>query len=305
MATTLLFPGQGAQVVGMGRSFFENSEQTRKLFTIANDILGFNLSDLCFNGPEDQLKETAICQPALYVVGYAIFAELKKSGAIDDIKCAAGLSLGELTALAVADVFDFETGLKIVAERSKLMNIACNENKTGMVSLIGGSLKLAQKLAEDLDIDISNLNCPGQIVVAGTLDKMELVPSEAKKLGFKMTVPLKVAGAYHSRWMKTAAEKFGKFLSTIKFNEPKLLVPSNTIAKPINNPNDVKTSLVTQITATVMWEQSMCWLIDNNLNNCIECGPSGVLAGLAKRTNKILCVSQISEYDDILKESFL
>ncbi|MDR1254750.1 MAG: ACP S-malonyltransferase [Puniceicoccales bacterium] len=300
MPKVLLFPGQGSQVIGMGKSFYEQSLLARQYFDWADQCLPFSLTKICFEGPEDLLKETRVCQPALYVLGYIIFACLKEKNYFEKgIACACGLSLGELTALAVAEVFDFKTGLHLVTERGRLMQEACDLAPTGMLSLIGGSIEATEQLCRSLDLDVANLNCPGQIVVSGTLDALNKAQIGAKDLGFKLAIPLKVAGAYHSRWMQSARDNFEKVLAPIPFRPPVITVLANTTGGAMEDPEQIKQALGKQITSTVQWESCLRWLVNKNCIHCLECGPGSVLAGLAKRTDSALEVTLLNEWEHV------
>ncbi len=301
MQLVLLFPGQGAQKVGMGRRLYENSACVRSYFDLADRLLPFRLTELCFNGPEEGLKETKVCQPALYVMGYSIFACLKEAQFFsrNELACTCGLSLGELTALAIAGVFDFETGLALVAERGRLMQEACESAPTGMLSLIGGNLSLVEELCQNFDLDVSNLNCPGQIVVSGPLAALSEAKVKAKAMGFKLAIPLEVAGAYHSRWMKGASEKFEKFIGQFKFNAPQCTVLTNVSGQAVCQPDEIKQMLVRQITSRVRWEDCMRYLLTKNLVHCFECGPGNVLAGLARRIDPALQVNSVGDWEQV------
>ena len=172
MATALLFSGQGAQRVGMGRSFYDNSPLARSLYDEADAVLGYSLKQLCFDGPEDALTQTRVCQPALYVLGYVAYKLLEAQGRLADCRAALGLSLGELTALAAAGVFDFSTGLRLVAARAGLMQQACETTRGGMAALIGGDRALVEAFCREQDVDMANLNSPGQIVISGESDRI-------------------------------------------------------------------------------------------------------------------------------------
>lgn len=283
----------------MGLSLYSESELARRLFDEANDILGWDLKGACFEGPEALLTETRVCQPALYIHGYALFAILKEAGKLPDLKAALGLSLGELTALAAAEVYDFATGLKVVAERGRLMQEACESTRGGMASLIGGEASKAEELAAKHDVDMGNLNCPGQIVLSGDKDRIEAVVADAKDAGFKMAVPLKVAGAYHSRLMQSAADQFAVFLQDIEFAEPKLTVFTNVTGQQIRDPQAIKDALVKQVTSPVKWEDCMRGAIGLSIDTFYECGPGGVLAGLAKRIDRSARVTPLSEYQEL------
>lgn len=299
MSTGLIFAGQGAQVVGMGKSLYENSQAAQRCYDEANEVLGFDLKKICFSGPEDALTETKVCQPALYVHGIAVVEALKEMGKLPAIKAACGLSLGELTALAVAGVYDFATGLEIVAERGRLMQAACDATHGGMASLIGGSVALAQELSAECDVDIGNLNCPGQTVLSGEQDKIDVAVSNAKAKGFKMAIPLKVAGAYHSRLMQSASDAFANYIEDILFEPPQLAVFTNTSGQAIENPAAIKQALVQQIVSTVRWDDCMQRCIELGISHFYECGPGNVLAGLAKRIDRNVVVRSLAAYEDL------
>ena len=192
----LLFSGQGAQKVGMGKSLYENSAIARELYDRANAVLPFDLKQICFEGPQETLTETRVCQPALFTQGYVIAQILKEQGKLPDLKCVLGLSIGELTAYAVAGVWDFETGLKVVAERGRLMQEACDKTKGGMAAIIGGSREDVLAFCKEFDVDAANFNTPGQIVISGDADKIAAAcakNNETKQ--FRRAIPLVVAGA--------------------------------------------------------------------------------------------------------------
>ncbi len=299
-STALLFSGQGAQKVGMGSSLYENSTLARDIYDRADDILGWSLSEASFQGPEELLTETRVCQPALFVMGYALYAILKEDGRLDGLKAVIGLSLGELTALAAAEAFDFETGLRLVAERGRLMQQACAQTKGGMASLIGGTVAEAENLCAEFDIDLANLNCPGQTVVAGPVDRIEAALAAAKERGvFRMVVPLKVAGAYHSRLMEPAREGFADYLAECDVKKPSLPVYSNTHAKVLEDPPAIREALTRQLVSTVRWEDCMRNAATLGIDVFYECGPGKVLSGLARRTNKTWKMNSLAEYSDL------
>ncbi|MDR2863892.1 MAG: ACP S-malonyltransferase [Puniceicoccales bacterium] len=295
----LLFSGQGAQKVGMGKSLYDNSPIARALYDRAEAALGFEFKKICFEGPESTLTQTRVCQPALYVQGYAIAEILKADGKLGDLKAALGLSLGELTAYAFAGVWDFETGLKIVAERGRLMQVACDATKGGMAAVVGGTLEEVHKLCEAYDIDVANRNCPGQIVISGDFDRVNAAAANAKTYGaFKLVKPLVVAGAYHSRLMEPARAEFEKFLAPIEFKKPELTVFTNTTGAQISDPADLKAALVKQVVSTVLWEDCLrAAALD--CKEFFECGPGAVLAGMMKRTDSTAKVVSINEFSEI------
>ncbi|MGB0409448.1 MAG: ACP S-malonyltransferase [Opitutales bacterium] len=299
MATGLLFSGQGAQQVGMGRSLYEGSATAKAIYDAANEVLGWDLKQVCFEGPDEALTETKVCQPALYVQGYAIYSILKEQGKLEGLKAACGLSLGELTALAAAGVYDFATGLKLVAERGRLMQLACDATKGGMAAVIGGSAEDVQAFCEEFGIEIANLNCPGQIVISGDEENV-LEAVAASKGRFKLCKPLNVAGAYHSRLMVSARDAFAEFIKDFDFKTPEIAVYTNVSGGRVSGTDEIKDCLVRQVVSSVRFEDCLRNMAsENDLSEFYECGPGKVLAGFAKRTDKALSVSPISEYEEI------
>ena len=300
MAKGLLFSGQGAQFVGMGQSLCEHSEEVQSLYDSAEGILGWDLKAISFEGPDAALTETKVCQPALYVHGYSLYTLLEARGFVDELSVCFGLSLGELTALAVAGVYDFETGLKLVAERGRLMQQACDATQGGMASVIGGEASAVAELCEEFGIQVANYNCPGQIVVSGEKDKVMQAVEASKGRGFKLVKPLNVAGAYHSRLMQSASDAFASFIEKFEFQKPKCAVYTNVTGEALSDPQAIKEALVQQIVSSVRFQEC---LINANRDlapeSFFECGPARVLAGLARRTDKLIKVDSVSEYADI------
>lgn len=295
MAKGLLFSGQGAQQVGMGRTLCQNSNTADAIYNQANDVLGWDLKTISFEGPEQALTETKVCQPALYVQGYAIFAVLKEQGGLEDLRAACGLSLGELTALAAAGVYDFETGLRLVAERGRLMQLACDATKGTMAAVIGGTAEEVAGFCDEFDIEIANLNCPGQIVISGENDRV-LEAVAASKGRFKLCKPLNVAGAYHSRLMASARDAFAGFIRDFDFKAPEIAVYTNVTGERVSEPGEIKDCLVKQIVSPVRFEDCLRNMAsENGLSEFCECGPGKVLAGFAKRIDRSLVVSEYQE----------
>jgi len=300
MPIALLFSGQGAQIVGMGRSLVDAFPLARARFEEADALLGWSLSRICFEGPAEELTKTSVCQPALYVHGYVIAEILREQGRLEGGLVAAGLSLGELTAHAVAGTFDFATGLRIVAERGRLMQEACEASQGGMASFIGGSPEEVEAVAREHDLEVANLNSPGQIVISGDAGRITAAVAAGKASGkFKMVVPLEVAGAYHSRLMEPARAAFAAFLDGIEFHAPQFPVLSNVTAEEATVPAEIKALLVRQVVAPVRWEGCLRRIVAMGCNTAFECGPKGVLAGLAKRTDRALAVTSLSEAADL------
>ncbi len=294
-----MFSGQGAQSVGMAKTLYENFDSVKNLFDRADETLGFKLSKICFEGPSEELTKTNICQPALYLHGFAVIEVLREKGMLGDVVSAIGLSLGELTANAFAGTFTFEQGLKIVEERGRLMQLACDASSGAMASFIGGSVEKVAEYCKEFDIDMSNLNCPGQVVVSGESDKVAAAVAAAKDRGeFKLVVPLKVAGAYHSRLMRPAQVEFEKFLAGIEFKKPSVKIFTNVTGAEVSDPDEIKKMLVRQVASTVRWEDCVRAAAALGAEQFYECGPGGVLAGMCKRIDKSLAVKSLAEIGD-------
>ncbi len=283
----LLFAGQGAQTPGMGKDLSARYESARRLFQQADDILGYSISKLAFEGPEEELTKTVHCQPALYIHGLACLAALREEIGDFPVHATAGLSLGEFTAHAAAGTFSFETGLRLVAQRARFMQEACEETRGAMAALIGAEETAARDLATETDVDVANLNSPGQIVISGESSKVALAVSRASGHGIRRAVLLKVAGAYHSRLMQSAYLKLGEELNRTTLEPPKFTVICNVDALPVSDPDKIRDALREQVTSTVRWTESLEYLLDKEQCELfIELGPGAVLAGLLQRTRK-------------------
>lgn len=299
MALALIFSGQGAQKVGMGRSLYDQSPAARAVFDEANRVLGWDLAKLCFEGPDADLTQTKICQPALYVHGSALVAALKEQGKLPAVSYALGLSLGEITACTAAGVFDFATGLKVVAERGRLMQQACEQTSGGMAAVIGEERETINKLCQEFDIEAANFNAPGQIIISGEKTKVAAAVAAAKDRGIKKVIPLNVAGAYHSRLMEPARAAFAAYLDTVTFATPQFTIFTNTTGRSVSAPADIKAALVKQVVSSVLWEDCMRSAAAAGATEFWELGPGGVLAGLAKRTDKNWIVKSYAEFADL------
>ena len=297
--TFILCPGQGAQVVGMAKALCESSAVARELFQSAGKILDLDLASICFTGPEDRLNQTDICQPAIYVAGIASFRHAVESAMFDAaaVTAYAGLSLGEYTALHLAGVFSFEEGLRLVRLRGKYMQEAAVASPSGMVALIGADEPAANKICQEAAAEEvlvpANFNAPGQIVLSGTLTACQRAVTAAESAGIR-AAPLRVAGAFHSPLMQTAADKMVAELAKVGFNRPGKIVYSNVTAKPHDDPDSIKRLLVQQIVSPVRWEQTMQTLVAAGGDaRFIELSPGRTLAGLAKRINRRLPVESL------------
>jgi len=282
----LLFAGQGAQVVGMGKDLADAFPGPAELFNSANSILGRKLTDIAWNGPLEELTKTSNCQPALFVHGLACLAVLRELVGNFSIDAAAGLSLGELTAHAAAGTFDFENGLKLVQRRGQLMDEACAATDGAMAAMIGADENSARALAADADVDVANINSPGQIVLSGERAKVEVAVALAKEHGIRRATMLNVAGAYHSRLMESAYQKLSEALLEVPMQAPSFAVFSNVTGEAVCTLPDIRRTLQDQVTGTVRWVDCMEGMLKRGCDFFIELGPGGVLAGLLKRTNK-------------------
>lgn len=285
----------------MGKSLYENSATARALYDEANRVLGWDLAKICFEGPEAELTQTKVCQPALFVHGLAVHAILKEQGKLGDVKFAFGLSLGEVTALTAAGVFDFATGLKVVAERGRLMQLACEQSTGSMAAILGEERATIYDLCAAFDIEAANFNAPGQIIVSGEKSKVDAAVAAAKDRGIKKVIPLNVAGAYHSRLMEPARAAFAAYLQGVTFNAPAagLTVFTNTTGQAVSEPAAIREALVKQVVSSVLWEDCMRSAVAAGATSFLELGPGGVLAGLAKRTDKAWVVKSIAEFSDL------
>ncbi|MBX6326556.1 MAG: ACP S-malonyltransferase, partial [Chthoniobacterales bacterium] len=257
----LLFAGQGAQTVGMGRDLAGHFAAAETLFRDADDILGRKLSAIAWNGPMEELTRTSNCQPALYVHSLAALAALRSLAGEFAVGGAAGLSLGEMTAHAAAGTFDFATGLTLVQRRGQFMDEACAMTRGGMAAMIGATENDVRRLAADQDVDVANVNAPGQIVVSGELAKVEAAVGVAKEYGIRRATMLNVAGAYHSRLMQSAFEKLEKALADAPIGSPRFPVVSNVTAEQVKKPEQIRQTLRDQVTGTVRWMDCMQRLV--------------------------------------------
>ncbi len=279
----MLFAGQGAQRVGMGRDLVETFPAATTAFEKADAVLGRSLSSVIFEGPEEELTKTANCQPALFVHGLALLDVLQEEVPSLQPVAAAGLSLGEMTAHTAAGTFGFEEGLRLVAKRGAFMEEACEITDGAMAAMIGGEEEAVCGLAEDCEVEVANFNAPGQIVLSGSSEGIDRTVSLAKERGIRMGRKLKVAGAYHSRLMAGAQEKLGEALAGAGVGVPRFPVICNYAAEEVSDPARIRETLTSQVTGSVRWEESMRLLLDRGHRLFIELGPGKVLTGLMGR----------------------
>ena len=295
----LLFAGQGAQCVGMGRDLAEHFPVAADLFGQADEILGGNLSNIAWNGPIEELTKTSNCQLALHVHSLAALAILREIAGGFPVAGAAGLSLGEITAHAAGGTFDFGRGLKLVQRRAEFMDQACAATLGGMAAMIGGLENDVRQLAADEDVDIANVNAPDQIVISGELAKVEAAVGVAKEYGIRRAMMLNVAGAYHSRLMESAYEKLGAVLQDVPIESPRFPVISNVTGKEVTTPAEIRRTLQDQVTGTVRWFDCMKRLIDLGCNYFIELGSGSVLAALLRRARKEVDVISVGAVESV------
>ena len=287
MKTALLFSGQGAQAVGMGKDLAAAHPVAAELFSKADGILGYSLTQIAFEGPAEELTKTSVCQPALYTHGLAVLSVLKEKIPGLSFDAAAGLSLGEFTAHAAAGTFDFETGLRLVDQRSRFMQEACESTEGGMAAIIGAEEQGVRDLAAAADVDVANFNSPGQIVISGEKSKIALAVGMAKEYGARKAVELTVAGAFHSRLMESAYQRLGAVLAETPVVMPSVPVVGNVDALPAGSPDAIRQSLADQVTGSVRWTSSIEYMIDHlGITRFLELGPGGVIAGLVGRIRK-------------------
>lgn len=300
MKSLFVFSGQGAQFAGMGKDICAASPAAAELFKQADEVLGWAVSDLCFNGPEEKLQESRFCQPAIYTMSCACLAAFKeKYPAVEVLGCA-GLSLGEFAALQAAGVFSFIDGLKLVARRGELMDAACRESNGGMASVLGGELELIREVCAQCDIDVANLNCPGQVVISGEAAKVDAAVAALKDKGLRKVIPLKVAGAYHSRLMAKAGEQLKAVLDDTPMASPQIPVAQNyTGAITEGGVDAIKENLVSQVAGSVRWEDCVNTFLELGADTVIEFGPGNVLSGLMRRISRDVAAVNIGTAEQL------
>lgn len=295
----LLFAGQGAQAVGMGKDLAETFPEAAEQFQKADEILGFSLTGAMWDGPQEELTRTSRCQPALYVHGLVCLELLKQRVPDLEIAGAAGLSLGEFTAHAAAGTFDFETGLRLVAKRGQFMEEATDATEGSMAAMIGGEEDAVRKVAEECDVDVANFNAPGQIVISGKKEGITQALEIAKENGIRIAKELDVAGAYHSRLMQSAQDKLSTELAEVEIATPTVPVLCNFEAKAVSDAAEIRRTLEAQVTGSVRWAESMAAFIADGETTFLELGPGGVLAGLMKRIDRSATVISVENVDSL------
>ena len=293
--TAFIFPGQGSQYIGMGLDLYNSSDKAKEIFSQFDLILEKDLSKLCFEGPEDLLKQTINTQPGILAVSIAAF-ELFKATANLKPDFVAGHSLGEYAALYAAGVLSLTDVIKIVQKRSELMNLATSGSMTAILGLNDEKLsELINKASVYGEVSIANYNTPDQTVITGEVKAVEMANTIASELGAKRVIPLAVSGAFHSQLMKSASEEFGEFIKNFKINNAAIPVITNVDSTPTLNKNDFSAKMVNQIYSSVYWKQSISYLLDQGVETFIEIGPGKVLSGMVKKISRSANVYNISD----------
>lgn len=283
-----VFPGQGSQFVGMGKDLYDNNPLAKELFDKANEILGFNITDIMFAGTDEELKQTKVTQPAVFL--HSVISALCMGDKFAP-EMVAGHSLGELSALVASNALSFEDGLKLVAARATAMQKACEAAPGTMAAIIG----LADDKVEEICVSVSNAdnvvvaanyNCPGQLVISGNVETINVACEKMKEAGAKRALPLPVSGAFHSPLMQPAKDELQVAIEQVTFNTPKCPVYQNVDAKPHTNPEDIKSNLIAQLTGSVRWTATILNMIADGANDFTECGPGKALQGMIGRIDK-------------------
>lgn len=300
--TAFVFPGQGAQSVGMGKDFYEANPASREIIDSADQALGFPLSKLMFEGPDGELKKTFNTQPALLTASIAALAALRERGIAPDY--VAGHSLGEYSALVASGVLGFEDAVKLVRARGEFMEAAVPGGQGAMAAVLGADRSALEQLCrsiteEGLLVEMANINCPGQIVVSGSKEGVAAVGERVKEAGGKRAIPLEVSGPFHSSLMKEAAGKLAAKLAEAAFHEPAVPVVANVTARPAENADRIRELLVEQVYSPVLWEDTVAYLIAEGVDTFVEIGPGNVLTGLVKKMDKTVKLININTLESL------
>ncbi|NWL88965.1 [acyl-carrier-protein] S-malonyltransferase [Paenibacillus sp. 79R4] len=299
-----VFPGQGSQSVGMGKDLFDQSPDARRLFGLADAKLGFPLSELIFEGPEDELKQTANTQPALLTTSVVMYEALAARGIKPDF--VAGHSLGEYSALTAAGVLSFEDAVSIVRARGEFMEQAVPGGQGAMAAVLGGEREGLEGLCAEISngghpVELANVNCPGQIVVSGSKEGVGQVVERVKEIGAKRAIPLEVSGPFHSSLMREAAERLSGKLDSVSFQDASVAVVANVTARPVQQSGEIKQLLVQQVYSPVLWSDSIAWLIEQGVDTFVELGPGRVLTGLIKKIDKTVALYNVKDLETLEK----
>ena len=297
-----VFPGQGSQTVGMGKDLFDHAPDARRLFELADTKLGFPLTKLIFEGPEQELKQTANTQPALLTTSVVMYEALAARGIKPDY--VAGHSLGEYSALTAAGVLSFEDAVSIVRARGEFMEQAVPGGQGAMAAVLGGTREGLAELCADISrggqlVELANVNCPGQIVVSGSKEGVGQVVERVKEIGAKRAIPLEVSGPFHSSLMQAAAERLGDKLNSVTLQDAQVPVVANVTGGPVGQASEIKRLLVEQVYSPVLWSDSITWLIEQGVDTFVELGPGSVLAGLIKKIDRSVAIYNVNGLESL------
>ena len=291
-----VFPGQGAQFVGMGKDLYDNNEKAKELFEKANDILGYRITDIMFNGTDEELKQTKVTQPAVF-----LHSVIKAISLGDEFQpsMVAGHSLGEFSALVAAGALNFEDGLRLVYARAMAMQKACEAAPSTMAAIVGLSDEKIEEICAEVNkegnvVVPANYNCPGQLVISGNVEAINEACEKLKAAGAKRALPLKVGGAFHSPLMQPAKDELQAAIEKTEFSAPKCPVYQNVDGKPHTEPEDIKQNLIAQLTSSVRWTSCVQNMIADGADDFTECGPGKALQGMIGRIDKTVAVNGIS-----------
>lgn len=292
-----VFPGQGSQFVGMGKDLYDNSEQAKALFEQANDILGFRITDMMFDGTDADLKQTKVTQPAIFIHSVVL---AKVMGSKFAPEMVAGHSLGEFSALVSAQAMTFEDGLRLVSERALAMQAACEMQTSTMAAIIGLEDAVVEEVCSTIDgVVPANYNCPGQLVISGSVEGIDKACEALSANGAKRALKLSVGGAFHSPFMEPARTRLATAIENTKFSSPICPVYQNVTASAVTNPDEIRSNLVAQLTAPVRWTQTVRNMLAAGADSFTEVGPGSVLQGLVKKVDRSLSTTGICKWDDI------